>query len=96
MLFKSFVDDISNDTHMAVLQTILKMYRKRQWDEARVMTVAGARYKLVTWWQGPDETIDQFLTEIKVLASACELGDLDDSLLQTVIMTGVSNSALCE
>ena len=39
-LFESFVDDNSDDRHMAMLKTILKMYRNREWDEARVMTGA--------------------------------------------------------
>ena len=54
------------------------------------------RYRLFSRRQGPDETMDQFLTELKVLASTCELGNLEDSLLQTVIMMGITNSALRE
>ena len=54
------------------------------------------RCHLFTRRQRWEESMDQYLTDLKVLASTCQLGDLEDSLLITVIIIGVHNSVLRE
>ena len=44
--------------------------------------------------QHNDETFDQFMTELRNLASTCELGDLHESLLLYKVMDGIRSDKI--
>ncbi|CAG2188276.1 unnamed protein product [Mytilus edulis] len=46
--------------------------------------------------QRPDETFDKYITELKLLASTCNYGAINDSLVRDRIVCGISNSSLRE
>ena len=46
--------------------------------------------------QHQDETFDKYVTELKLLASTCNYGTLNDSLIRDRIVCGISNSGLRE
>jgi hypothetical protein len=53
------------------------------------------RYKLFSCRQG-DSTIEQFVTDLKNKAKQCELGDLQDELVKTTLITGINDEAVRE
>lgn len=54
------------------------------------------RHKFFTRVQRSDETIDQYVTELRTMAKNCEFGDLVDSLIRDRIICGVPDNALKE
>ena len=54
------------------------------------------RYRFFTRNQESGESIDKYLTELKVLAESCNFGSLRDSLLRDRIVCGVRDSSLRE
>jgi predicted aspartyl protease len=54
------------------------------------------RYKFLTRRQGGEEAQDHFITDLKVMAGTCDFGALEDSLVKTMIIIGMNNSALRE
>lgn len=46
--------------------------------------------------QNPGETVDEFVTNLKLLAENCEFGAIKDSLIRDAIITGISDSVLRE
>lgn len=54
------------------------------------------RYKFFTRVQGEGESIDHFITEIKVLASICNFKDLEDSLIRDRIVSGIRDLSIQE
>ncbi|CAG2198015.1 unnamed protein product [Mytilus edulis] len=46
--------------------------------------------------QRPYETFDKYITELKLLASTCNYGAINDSLVRDRIVCGISNSSLRE
>lgn len=55
-----------------------------------------SRFKFFTRVQHEGETIDQYLTDLKIKASACEFGDQLESLLRDRIVLGVLDKKLQE
>lgn len=53
------------------------------------------RFKLFSYKQ-KDETLDQFVTEIKKMAIRCKLGSLQEELTKTVLITGINNPSIRE
>ncbi|XP_062610112.1 uncharacterized protein LOC134271904 [Saccostrea cucullata] len=51
------------------------------------------RHKFFTLMQKPDETMDQYVTELRTKAKNCELGDLTDSLIRDRIICGVPDDS---
>ena len=47
------------------------------------------RRKFFLKYQHDDETFDQFMTELRNLASTCEFGDLHESLLLYKVVDGI-------
>lgn len=54
------------------------------------------RYKFFSYRQQQGQTIEQFITELKQRAIKCKLGELQDSLIKTMIICGVNNSTIRE
>ena len=54
------------------------------------------RYKFFTCKQLENQTFDDFVTKLKVLAQDCEFGNLRDSLIKDVILIGVKDEKLRE
>lgn len=54
------------------------------------------RYRFFMRDQGIDETVDKYVTDLRVLASICNFGQLKDSLIKDRIVCGTNNSALRE
>ena len=54
------------------------------------------RYRFFMRDQGMDETVDKYVTDLRVLASSCNFGQLKDSLIKDRIVCGTNNSALRE
>ena len=52
------------------------------------------RHKFLKRDQGEAESIDQYVTALRTLASTCEFGDLKDSLIKDKIVCGVKSQAL--
>ena len=46
--------------------------------------------------QQDDETFDQYMTELKNLASTCEFGELHDGLLTYKIVDGIRSEKVCD
>ena len=53
-------------------------------------------YKLFTYRQKEGESFDDSLSQLKKLSADCKFGELKDSLIQDVIMIGVSDNRLHE
>ena len=54
------------------------------------------RYKFFTCKQLENQTFDDFVTKLKLLAQDCEFGNLRDSLIKDVILIGVKDEKLRE
>lgn len=54
------------------------------------------RYKFFTRVQQEGESFDHFLTEVKMLASECNFGDLEESLLRDKIVSGILDLSIQE
>ena len=54
------------------------------------------RHRFVTRDQQPDESIDQFVTELRTLAASCEWGELKDDLICSRIVSGISSNTVPE
>ncbi|KAJ8932740.1 hypothetical protein NQ314_014437 [Rhamnusium bicolor] len=54
------------------------------------------RHKFLTCKQVEDESIKQFITELKILTLACELGELRDSLVKDLLICGLKSEPLRE
>ena len=54
------------------------------------------RHKFFTRNQKSDETIDQYVTELRTMAKNCEFGDLCDSLIRDRIICGIPDNTLRE
>ena len=54
------------------------------------------RYKFFVRDQGQDENIDRYVTDLRVLASTCNFGDIKDSLIRDRIVCGTNSSAMRE
>ena len=52
------------------------------------------RYKFFTRARGDREKLDQFVTDLRVLAATCNFGQLKHSLLRDRIICGIQNSKL--
>ena len=52
------------------------------------------RYKFITRIQ-EGESIEKFVTDLKLLAATCNFGMLHDSLIRYRIIRGIRNSMLC-
>ncbi|XP_049903425.1 uncharacterized protein LOC126392184 [Epinephelus moara] len=54
------------------------------------------RYRFFMRNQGNDESIDSYVTDLRVLASTCNFGEIKDSLIPDRIVCGNNNSGLRE
>ena len=54
------------------------------------------RHRFLTRNQGPSETIDQYVTELKTLATTCEWGELKDDLICSRIVSGILSKRIRE
>uniref|UniRef100_A0A1B8Y8I2 Gypsy retrotransposon integrase-like protein 1 n=1 Tax=Xenopus tropicalis TaxID=8364 RepID=A0A1B8Y8I2_XENTR len=54
------------------------------------------RYTFFSRNQEPGENIDTYVTELKILASTCEFGDIRDSLIRDRIVCGIRDTHLRE
>ena len=54
------------------------------------------RHKLTTRNQGENESIDQYVTELRILASTCEFETLKDGLIRDRIICGIQNQTMKE
>ena len=54
------------------------------------------RYRFNRRDQGPDENLDKYVTELKILASTCNYAALHDSLIRDRLICGIRDSALRE
>ena len=51
------------------------------------------RYRFFTRDQGSDENVESYLTDLKMLASSCNFGDIRDSLIRDRLVCGTNSSA---
>ena len=54
------------------------------------------RHRFLTRDQQPDESIDQFVTELRTLAASCEWGELKDDPICSRIVNGISSNTVRE
>ncbi|XP_055492867.1 uncharacterized protein K02A2.6-like [Leucoraja erinacea] len=54
------------------------------------------RYRFFMRNQGLDENVDSYVTDLKILASSCNFGDIRDSLIRDRLVCGTNSSALRE
>lgn len=54
------------------------------------------RYRFFVRNQGSDENIDKYVTDLRMLASTCNFGQIKDSLIRDRIVCGISSSVLRE
>ena len=54
------------------------------------------RYLFNSATQRSENKIDQFVSELRKLASTCEYGTLSDELIRDRIVIGISDSSICE
>ncbi|KAH1015394.1 hypothetical protein HUJ05_013126 [Dendroctonus ponderosae] len=54
------------------------------------------RHKFLAYKQTENETVEQFITELRNLAIPCEFGDLKDGLVKDILICGVSSAELRE
>lgn len=54
------------------------------------------RYKFFNLHQGANETIEQFVTELRNQAKLCEFANLNDDLIKTMLITGLRDAILRE
>lgn len=54
------------------------------------------RYKFNTRLQKSEETIDQFVVELRQLAKSCEFGDLEEDMVRDRIVVGVHSTTMKE
>lgn len=54
------------------------------------------RYKFFVRDQGQNESIDRYVTDLRVLASTCNFGDIKDSLIRDRIVCGTQSPAMRE
>lgn len=54
------------------------------------------RYLFLTRDQAPGETVDQYATALRTLASTCQLADITDSLVLSRLICGLSNRSVKE
>lgn len=52
------------------------------------------RYQFFSYRQSPEQSFEQFVTELKKKAMKCKLGNLQDSLTKAMVICGVSNSVM--
>lgn len=52
------------------------------------------RYKFNTRVQQTNETVDQYVTELKNMAASCDYGDLREGLIRDRIVIGISDATL--
>jgi len=54
------------------------------------------RYKFFSHFQNPGKLLEKFITDLKLLATACNFGDLKDSLVRDRIICGIQDKQLHE
>ena len=54
------------------------------------------RHRFLTRNQEQSETIDQYVTELKTLATSCEWGDIKDDLICSRIVSGIVSTRVRE
>ena len=54
------------------------------------------RYKFFSRFQNPGESLEKFITDLKLLATTCNFGDLKDSLVRDRIICGIQDKQLRE
>ena len=54
------------------------------------------RYKFFSRFQNPGESLEKFITDLKLLATTCNFGDLKDSLVRDQIISGIQDKQLRE
>ena len=54
------------------------------------------RYKFVNLRQTPQESIEQFTTQLKNQANKCEFGNLKDDMVKTILISGIQDEILRE
>ena len=74
------------------LDTLLKKYMYTEYFEPQ-RNVTYARHLFNTRSQQPEETIDQFATDLKLQAKNCEFGTLTESLIKDRLVVGISDDA---
>ena len=88
-IYNSFQFDSDEDK-----QDYAKVLKKfEQYCEPR-KNLTMLRHKLLTRKQRDGEKVDTFITELKIKAKDCALGELRDSLVKDMIICGVSNPKL--
>jgi hypothetical protein len=76
--------------------TLAKVVKRFDENVVAKRNVTVERYKLFTRNQGEAESLDNYITELKKLGGTCELGELEESLVRTMLIIGVQNSSLRE
>ena len=54
------------------------------------------RHRFLTRDQLPNESVDQYVTELRTLAASCEWGDLKDDLICSRIVSGIQSKTVRE
>ena len=53
-------------------------------------------YKFFSRFQNPGKSLEKFITDLKLLATTCNFGDLKDSLVRDRIICGIQDKQLHE
>ena len=77
----------SNRNLKEVLDAFDKKYADKKNEDVQ-------RYLLFSTKQNTDETLENYITRLKIVAEKCELGDLKSSLTKTAILIGINDSVL--
>lgn len=54
------------------------------------------RYRFFTKSQGADQSIENYVTELRMIAKTCNFGEIKDSFIRDRIVCGINNAGLRE
>ncbi|XP_070550519.1 uncharacterized protein [Ptychodera flava] len=83
-------------TNAADKEKIQVLYEKFEEYCSPRKNVTLERHKFFTCSQGPDESIDHYVTELKNRSKSCTFGELTNSLIKDRVVRGVNNSHVRE
>ncbi|XP_046597267.1 uncharacterized protein LOC124294709 [Neodiprion lecontei] len=91
--FKIFTTFTIPDEEKDKLQPLIKKFEEHFLPKENL---AYERYQFFSYRQHDEETLEQFITELKKKAKKCKLGSLNDELIKTMITCGVADGSIRE
>lgn len=83
-IFNSFNEDLDKVTYNALVQKLDDYFLPK-------VNIIMERYSFFSRRQGPDESIDEFVTSLKNLSLTCDFGTLREDLVRDIFICGLHN-----